>query len=82
MAAYKMWIGGKWIDAVSGKTYPVYNPANGLEIAQLSLGGKEEVDKAVEAARKAFPVWSKKSQAERSQVAMKIANISAKTPKN
>jgi len=75
MAAYKMWIGGKWIDAVSGKTYPVYNPANGLEIAQLSLGGKEEVDKAVEAARKAFPVWSKKSQAERSQVAMKIANI-------
>ena len=75
MAKYKMWIGGKWIDAESGKTYPVFNPATGMEIAQLPLGGKADVDKAVDAARKAFPIWSKKPQAERSQVAMKIAAI-------
>jgi acyl-CoA reductase-like NAD-dependent aldehyde dehydrogenase len=73
MSEYKMWIGGKWVDAESGKTYPVYNPATEEEIAQLPLGDKADVDKAVEAARKAFPLWSKKTQAERSQVAMKIA---------
>ena len=27
MKQYKMWIGGKWVDANSGKTFPVYNPA-------------------------------------------------------
>jgi acyl-CoA reductase-like NAD-dependent aldehyde dehydrogenase len=75
MKQYKMWIGGKWIDAESGKTYPVFNPATEAEIAQVPLGGKADVDKAVAAARKAFPIWSKKSQAERSQIAMKIAAL-------
>jgi acyl-CoA reductase-like NAD-dependent aldehyde dehydrogenase len=73
MKQYKMWIGGKWVDAESGKTYPVYNPATEEIIAELPFGGKAEVDKAVAAARKAFPVWSGKPQAERSQIAMKIA---------
>ena len=38
MSEYKMWIGGKWIGAESGKTYPVFNPANGMEIAEF--GGR------------------------------------------
>ncbi len=75
MKQYKMWIGGKWVDADSGKTFPVYNPATEEKIAELPMGGKSDVDKAVEAARKAFPVWSRKPQAERSQVAMKIADL-------
>ena len=75
MTQYKMWIGGKWVEPESGKTYPVYNPATEAEIARLPLGGKNDVDKAVEAARKAYPVWSKKPQAERSQIAMKIAAL-------
>ena len=70
---YKMWINGKWAAAESGKTYPVFNPATEEEIAQIPSGGKAEVDKAVEAARKAFPIWSKKSQLERSQICLKIA---------
>ena len=64
-----MWIGGNWVDAESGKTYPVYNPATAEVITRLPLGDKTDVDKAVEAARKAFPIWSKKPQAERSQIA-------------
>ena len=56
-------------------TLPVYNPATKEIIAELPMGGKSDVDKAVEAARKAFPVWSRKPQAERSQVAMKIAAL-------
>ena len=75
MTQYKMWIGGKWVGAESGKTYPVFNPATEEEIAQVPLGDKTDVDKAVVAARAAFPLWSEKPQAERSQIAMKIAAL-------
>ena len=73
MKEYKMWIAGKWVDAESGKRYPVFNPATEEVIAELPLGGKVEVDKAVAAAKKAFPSWSKKSQAERSRIMGLIA---------
>jgi succinate-semialdehyde dehydrogenase/glutarate-semialdehyde dehydrogenase len=77
-----MWINGKWVEAESGKTYPVFNPATEEEIAQIPLGGQAEVDKAVEAARKAFPIWSKKSQLERSQICLKIAAALRNTTMN
>ncbi len=73
MENLKIWIGGKWIDAESGKTFPIYNPANGEEFARASLGGQAEVDQAVQSARKAFPAWSKKSQVERSKIMFQIA---------
>jgi len=66
MKHYKMWIMGKWVEAESGRRYTVFNPATEEEIAQVPLGGTGDVDKAVDAARKAFPLWSEKPQAERS----------------
>jgi acyl-CoA reductase-like NAD-dependent aldehyde dehydrogenase len=75
MKQYKMWIAGKWVEAESGRRYPVFNPATEEEIAQVPLGGKDDVDKAVDAARKAFPLWSEKPQSDRSQIAMKIATL-------
>ncbi len=69
----KMWIGGQWVDADSGRTFQTYNPATGEVVAQVPLAGKSDVDKAVAAARKAFPAWAKKPQAERSAVVAKIA---------
>ena len=75
MQNYKMWINGKFVESESGKTYPVYNPATGEEIAQIPVAGNSDIEKAVAAARKAFPVWSQKSQAERSQMALKISKI-------
>ena len=74
MESYKMWIGGKWVDSESGKTFGVVNPANGETFASVALGGKPEVDKAVDAARKAFPVWSKKTQSERSRIMLQIVD--------
>lgn len=74
MQNYKMWIGGQWLDAQSGKTYGVINPATEEEIARVPLGDKLDVDKAVEAARKAFPVWSRTPQVERSRVVNAIAS--------
>jgi acyl-CoA reductase-like NAD-dependent aldehyde dehydrogenase len=73
MENYKMWIGGKWVEAESGKTFTVVNPVTEEEIAQVPLGDKEDVDKAVAAARKAFPIWSKKPQEERSRILKQIA---------
>ncbi len=70
----KMWIGGKWVNAVSGKTYKAFNPATEEEIAQIPQGDERDVAKAAEAARNAFPIWSKKSQSERSNILIKIGD--------
>jgi acyl-CoA reductase-like NAD-dependent aldehyde dehydrogenase len=69
-----MWIDGKWVDADSGKTFRTYNPHNGDVIAEVPLAGKSDVDKAVDAARKAFPAWSRRTQEDRSTC---VARISA-----
>jgi betaine-aldehyde dehydrogenase len=74
MKEYKMWIGGHWVNSESGDMYTVVNPATEEEIAKVPLGDKADVDKAVAAARKAFPVWSKKTQAERSRIVNQIAD--------
>ncbi len=73
MRTYKMWIGGEWADADSGRTFRTYNPANGEAVAEVPLAGLPDVDKAVTAARAALPAWRKKSQAERSAAVSRIA---------
>jgi acyl-CoA reductase-like NAD-dependent aldehyde dehydrogenase len=67
-----MWIDGKWVDAVSGDTYTTLNPATEEPIGTIPMGDKRDVDIAVEAARRAFPVWSHKSVEERSMILNKI----------
>ena len=68
-----MWINGKFVNADSGKTFTTRNPATGEEIAEVPLAGKSDVYKAVAAAKKAFPAWSRKAQGERSDMVVKIA---------
>jgi len=50
----KMFIDGKWVEAASGKTFPTYNPATGEVLAQIAEGDREDIDRAVKAARRAF----------------------------
>jgi acyl-CoA reductase-like NAD-dependent aldehyde dehydrogenase len=50
----RMLIGGEQVDAAEGRTFEVINPATGSVIATAPLGGKGDVDRAVEAARRAF----------------------------
>ncbi len=73
MQKYKMFIGGEWVEAESGKTYTAVNPATGEEIASLPLGGQADVDKAVVAARKAYAEWSRRPSAERSDIMLQIS---------
>jgi betaine-aldehyde dehydrogenase len=54
VSVLKMMIGGQSVDAADGQTFEVVNPATGGVIATAPLGGKTDVDRAVEAAQKAF----------------------------
>ncbi len=71
-----LFIGGKWQDAVSNKTFPTINPATGEVICQVAEGDKADVDLAVKAARKAFESgpWPKMSAAERGRLLNKLAD--------
>ncbi len=76
-AQQPMLIGGKWVDSVSGKTFPTINPATGETICQVAEGDKADIDKAVKAARKAFEEgpWSKMSGAERGRLINRLADL-------
>ena len=49
-----MLINGKWTESASGKTFPTYNPATGEVLANVAEGDREDIDRAVKAARTAF----------------------------
>ena len=70
-------IGGKWVDAKSGKTFDVENPATGDIVAQVADGKKEDIDEAVKAARKAFESgpWKDMSASERGKLVWKIGDL-------
>jgi phenylacetaldehyde dehydrogenase len=73
----KMLIGGKWVDAVSGKTFETYNPATGEVLARVAEGDKADIDLAVKAARKAFESgpWPEMSPSERGRLLWKLAEL-------
>src|SRR6266404_9640772 len=72
-----LFIGGKWQDSASGKTFATVNPATGETICQVAEGDKADIDLAVKAARKAFEEgpWSKMSAAERGRLINKLADL-------
>ena len=72
-----MLINGKLVQAASGKTFEVYNPATGSVIANVPEGDKADVDLAVAAARKAFDdgVWAKIGPSGRGKMLWKIADL-------
>lgn len=72
----KMLIDGKWVDAASGKRFESRNPATGELLATVAEGDKEDIDRAVAAARKAFDgPWSKFKPYERQQLLLKLADL-------
>jgi acyl-CoA reductase-like NAD-dependent aldehyde dehydrogenase len=75
MQDFKMFIDGKLVDAESGRTFDVFNPATGEKIGRAPLGDKADVDKAVAAAKRAFPIWSKKPMMERSRILAGLSDI-------
>lgn len=74
--ARRMFIGGEWVDALSGRTFETRNPASGEVLATVPRSGKEDIDRAVDAARKAFDgPWSRLKPNERQVLLLKIADL-------
>lgn len=61
-------IGGKWVQADSGETIDVTNPATGLKLGTVPKSGKAETIRAIEAAQKAFESFRKTTASERSKM--------------
>ena len=58
---YKAYIGGKWKAAATNATFPVYNPANGEKLAEVSNSGQVDVKEAIVEAAQAFQTWKRKT---------------------
>jgi 1-pyrroline dehydrogenase len=73
--AYECFIGGEWSSAASGETMEVINPATGAVIGEVPSCGAEDVDRAVEAAGKAFETWRDATPKERSELLHRLADV-------
>ncbi len=75
----KCLISGKWVDAASGESFSIYNPANGSIIDMAPSGDMEDIDAAVKAARKVFDdpkhVWNTMTPSERGKLIWKIGDL-------
>src|SRR6202044_1883476 len=73
----QMLINGRWVNSISGKTFPTYNPATGEVLAQVAEGDREDIEQAVRAARKAFDAgpWRKMTAAERTRLMWRLSDL-------
>jgi phenylacetaldehyde dehydrogenase len=72
-----MLINGKWVESASGKTFPTYNPATGEVLARVAEGDREDIARAVKAARAAFETgpWPRLTPSERGRLVWKLADL-------
>jgi len=73
----KLLIDGKQVDAASGETFDVLDPSNNSVLARVQKGGAEDINRAVQAARKAFEggPWRKITPSERGKLIWKLADL-------
>jgi gamma-glutamyl-gamma-aminobutyraldehyde dehydrogenase len=69
-------IDGQWVNAASGQTLPAVSPIDGQTLCQIAAAGSEDVDHAVQVARRSFEqgVWSRMAPAERKKILHRIAD--------
>ncbi len=71
----KFYINGEWVDPINGTDFDVINPSTEEAYATISLGGKEDAERAIAAAKAAFPSWSRSSKAERIELMETILEV-------
>ena len=69
------WINGKPVPSTSGNTGSIYNPATGEVIGQVAFASREEVDRAVMAAKSAFPAWRSTPLSRRAEVMFRLRDL-------
>ena len=73
---YQLFIDGQWVDAESGKTFETPNPATGQTLAEVAEADKADIDKAVNAARRAYEgKWSRMSARDRGRLIYKLSQL-------
>ena len=72
---YGLFIGGEWVKSSDGKEFEATCPADGSHLAYAAEATREDVDKAVKAAWKAFESWKLTTAPERAKILNKIADI-------
>lgn len=76
-APVPMLIGGEWVNAASGKSFPTFDPSTGEPLAEVAEGDADDIDRAVRAAREAFEQgpWRTMSPAERGEALWRLADL-------
>lgn len=70
----KLLIGGQWVDGIDGNVIDVVNPHDGSLITQVAEAKEADVDRAVQAAKEAFPAWGGLAASERGRLLLKLAD--------
>ena len=70
----KLFIGGAWVDAAAGGKLEVLNPFDNSLLAEVAEARAEDVDRAVAAAKRAFPAWRALAAHERGRLLLKLAD--------
>src|SRR5437868_7094863 len=69
------WIDGARVAGESGRSGPVYNPASGEQTAEVDFASVEEIDRAVQIAKRAFPEWRSLSLSRRTELFFRIRDL-------
>jgi acyl-CoA reductase-like NAD-dependent aldehyde dehydrogenase len=72
---HQLFIDGRFVDAESGETLATLNPHDNSVIVNVAMAGKADIDKAVAAATRAFPAWSRMAAADRGRILLKLADL-------
>jgi 1-pyrroline dehydrogenase len=75
VTSYKNFVGGEWVEAVEGETMEVLNPSTGEVMAEVPRGSEKDVERAIEAAKKALPDWLSKTPKERMERLLALADV-------
>ena len=70
----RLFIGGEFVDSIEGGRCQVINPHDNTVLCEISEAGVKDVDRAVAAARKAFPAWKRMPASERGRLLYKLAD--------
>jgi len=69
------YIGGRWVDPVSGRTFPVRNPATGEQLGLVADAGRDDAARAIEAAHQAFAGWAALAAPDRAKLLFRAAAL-------
>src|SRR5947208_16942034 len=69
----RLWIGGEWVDAEGGATFPATSPSTGEVIAAAAEGSRADARRAIRAANTAAPAWARSSAFDRAAAMRRVA---------